>query len=305
MRSKNNSIIPARCIVAGLLVLLTTCTSVPMVRVESVNQNSRIDYIVIHATSEDFAESMRLLTTRTANPVSAHYLVPMPADPSYPRDSLRVYSLVPEHRRAWHAGLSYWGGELALNNGSIGIELVNEFDCTGTEIPVEEIELDDVNCEFLPYSEEQIQLLVSLLKKILIEYPLIDPIDIVGHSDIAIIRRSDPGPLFPWQRLHEEGIGAWPDTEVVARYLEEFSEDMPAVEELQAALLTLGYEVKITGEIDAQTQFVLRAFQLHFRPADYSGREDVETAALLWALLAKYRPGELAELSIRGGGQSR
>ena len=75
---------------------------------------------------------------------------------------------------------------------------------------------------------------------------------------------------------------------------------MPSVEKLQAALLTLGYQLEITGEGDAQTHFALRAFQLHFRPADYSGQEDAETAALLWALLEKYRPEALAELQVEG-----
>ncbi len=280
----------------ALMLWLASCSSVPMTRVESANQNSRIDHIVIHATSEDFAESMRLLTTRTATPVSAHYLIPAPNDSSYPRDSLRVYSLVPDHRRAWHAGLSFWAGDVALNDSSIGIELVNEFECTGTDVPVDEILLDEIDCEFLPYSEEQLQLLVDLLQLLLERYPGIDPIDIVGHSDIAIARRSDPGPLFPWQQLSEAGIGAWPEVEVTARYLEEFAEDMPPVDKIQAALLALGYQVEVSGEVDMQTQLALRAFQLHFRPANASGGLDAESVAMLWALLEKYRASELAEI---------
>ncbi len=275
--------------VISLALILAGCSSSSMVVVESTNKNSRIDYLVIHATSEDFAESLRLLTTRTSNPVSSHYLVPAPNDDSYPRNDLRVYSLVDEELRAWHAGVSYWAGEESLNDRSIGIEVVNEFKCTGTERPISEIVVDDVICDFPTYPDEQIEMLIDLVQGILERYPALNPIDVVGHSDIAIMRKSDPGPLFPWQRLYEAGIGAWPDSETVDNYASEFKSIMPPIESVQEALLRLGYQLEVTGEFDQQTRIALRAFQLHFRPADYDGFIDYETAALLWALVEKYR----------------
>jgi len=268
-----------------------------MVVVDSANQNSRINYLVIHATAEDFAESLRLLTIRTANPVSSHYLVPEINDPSYADTELRVYSLVPERRRAWHAGLSFWAGEEALNNRSIGIEVVNEFDCTGTDVPLEEINLVEVDCIFPDYSDQQIDLLIGLIKEILARNPDIGPVDVVGHSDIAIMRKSDPGPKFPWQRLYEEGIGIWPDAEAVAIYRERFKLALPSAETLQSALLALGYQVEVTGAWDTQTRFAVRAFQLRFRPMGYSGFLDFETAAILWALLEEYRPRDFSALA--------
>ena len=283
--------------ISGLLLLvlaLAGCDDGSMVFVESTNQDSRIAYIVIHATAEDFAESLRLLSTPTDRPVSSHYLVPEINDPSYPRRALRVYSLVPEHRRARHAGVSYWHGEETLNDRSIGIEVVNEFQCTGANIPMTELQLQDVVCEFPPFSEQQIELVVDLLESILGRYPEIDPINIVAHADIAPMRRSDPGPMFPWEKLHQRGIGAWPDVELAAGYRQQFAAALPTAESMQAALRALGYQVDITGEYDQPTRFALRAFQLHFRPADYSGEADTETAALLWALLAEYRPQSLA-----------
>lgn len=301
-QGSGNTIIPESMVITAktgiflALSLLLACSSIPMTRVESTNQNSRIDYLVIHTTSENFGESLRLLTTPTANPVSSHYLVPEINDPTYPGNALRVYSLVDEPRRAWHAGVSYWAGEENLNDRSIGIEIVNEFKCTGTEKPLEEIDLAAVECHFPAFSEEQISLLIALVKDILARYPGINPIDVVGHSDIAIMRKSDPGPLFPWQRLYEEGIGAWPDSEAVLAYQEKFLDSFPAVETLQRGLLNLGYQIEPSGEYDSQTRFAVRAFQLHFRPADYSGFVDVETAALLWALLEKYRSAALAEM---------
>ncbi len=271
-----------------------------MVYVDSTNHNSRIDYVVIHATAENFGESLRLLSTRTENPVSSHYLIPEVGDPSYPRSSLRVYSLVPEHRRAWHAGASYWAEETNLNDRSIGIEVVNEFECTGTDLPVPEIELDKVQCHFVPFSGQQIELLVDLLHSIQERYPGISPIDIVAHSDIAIMRKSDPGPLFPWKQLYEQGIGVWPDETLAAKYLTQFSTELPSLNTVQAALLALGYQIEVTGEYDKQTQFVVRAFQLHFRPSNYSGEIDEESLALLWALLEEHRPDELLELQTIG-----
>jgi N-acetylmuramoyl-L-alanine amidase len=276
------------------VVLVAGCTTSPTVIVESANQNSRINYLVIHATSENFAESLRLLTQRTANPVSSHYLVPEVNDPTYPDDVLRVYSLVPEQRRAWHAGVSYWAGEEALNNRSIGIEVVNEFKCTGTDVRLSEIKLADVDCVFPDYSDAQIELLIGLIKDVLARNPDINPIDVVAHSDIAIMRKSDPGPKFPWRRLYEEGIGVWPDDETVARYRERFRHLSASAAQLQYALSALGYQVEITGAWDQQTRFAVRAFQLRFRPSGYSGFVDVETSAILWALLEKYRPWALA-----------
>jgi N-acetyl-anhydromuramyl-L-alanine amidase AmpD len=288
-----------RLVVLASLFLLSHCASSSYIVVDSTNQNSRVDYLVIHGTSENFAESLRLLTTDTPNPVSVHYLVPETNDHTYPIDKLRVYSLVPEHRRAWHAGRSYWAEESSLNNRSIGIEVVNEFKCGGSVAkPLSESPVRDVSCRFLPYSDAQVYLLITLIKDILARYPELDPIDIVGHSDIAIMRKSDPGPLFPWKRLYKEGIGPWPDDDTVANYMHLFAISRPAIRSVQLALATLGYEIELTGLVDPQTQFTVRAFQLHFRPSNYSGALDIDTLARLWALLEKYRSDELAEMAL-------
>ena len=279
--------------VAQLLILpslLMACSNV--VFVESTNQNSRVDYVVIHATSENFAESVRLLTTPTENPVSSHYLIPAENDPSYNRSRLRLHQFVAEEQRAWHAGPSYWAGETALNDRSIGIEIVNEFACAAAPGADRNSSPDTLHCDFLPYSEAQIVMLIDLLKGIQQRFPGIDPLDFVAHSDIAIMRRSDPGPLFPWRRLYEEGIGAWYDEKTRLRYESQFSRRAPSIARLQAALARLGYLVEPTGELDNQTRFALRAMQLRFRPDDYSGEPDIETMAILWSLLGKYRPGD-------------
>ena len=274
---------------------LVSCSPLRFVDVASENQSSRIEHLVMHFTSVDFARSMRMLTERTQRPVSAHYLVPENGDPTYPHRRLSVFRLVDEERRAWHAGRSHWNGDDALNASSIGIEIVNRSACSPAPLGTEPDPPED-RCEFYDYDEEQIDLVIELVLDILERHPRIDPVDIVGHSDIAPDRRLDPGPKFPWRRLYEHGIGAWYDDDTVRRYRERFEAQPPTLALLQRALKAYGYDVNDTGEHDRPTQFALRAFQMHFRPSDWSGRPDTETAAILLALLEKYRPQSLSRL---------
>ena len=269
--------------------LVTACTSLNMVNAPSQNHNSRVNYLVIHFTSEHFAESLRLLTQPTARPVSAHYLIPEPDDDTYKRRSLGVHKLVPESRRAWHAGASFWHGEESLNDRSIGIELVNRSYCSDIDPDIETPAPENQSCVFRDFSAEQIALLVRLTGEIIERFPEIDAVDVVGHSDVAPDRKVDPGPRFPWRQLYEQGIGAWYDQETVDRNREQYRHDLPDIALIQRALLAYGYRIEETGQNDLQTRFVVRAFQMHFRPSDHSGQIDAETSAILFALLAKYR----------------
>lgn len=260
----------------------------------SRNHNSRVNYLVIHFTTENFADSLALLTQPSENPVSAHYLIPEPNDPTYDRRSLRVHRLVDESRRAWHAGQSYWNGEEALNDRSIGIELVNRAYCV--DRPDEEPGPEERFCFYPDYAHEQIALLIELASDILERYPEIDPVDVVAHSDIAPMRKVDPGPRFPWQLLYQAGIGAWYEDDTVLRYWEAFRLARPTLPTVQQALAVYGYAIEPTGVDDAQSLAAIRAFQMHFRPSGVSGRADVETAAILFALIERYRPEALPAL---------
>jgi len=279
---------------AWTFLFLTACSNV--VVMPSANYNSRVDYLVIHATSENFSESLRLLTQPSTNPVSSHYLVPAPFDPTYPHSELKIYQLVPELDRAWHAGVSYWAGETGLNDRSIGIEIVNEFKCIGKMGSIEDTAPADFKCEFPVYDDDQIALLIELISDILDKFPSINPIDVVGHSDIAILRKSDPGPLFPWEQLYEAGIGAWYEPDTKAKYKQLFLNEAPSLHTVQNALNRLGYQVELSGSYDRSTQYAMRAMQLHFRPSDFSGVVDIDSMAIIWALLEKYRPKELIGL---------
>ncbi len=272
---------------------LLSCAPYRVVDVESTNQGSRVDYVVIHFTSETYADSMRLLTQPSDNPVSTHYLIPESADETYSRTAPVIHRLVPEPRRAWHAGRSYWAGADSLNDRSIGIELVNVSRCEPEDPFVRAFRNIEDACRFEPFDDRQIELLITLVQDLLRRYPGIDPIDIVGHSDIAPQRKMDPGPLFPWRRLYEAGIGAWYDDSVRARYRQRFLASPPSIETIQSALDAYGYRIEVTGEMGVPERKVVRAFQMHFTPDNVSGHADVETASALFALLEKYRPDAL------------
>ena len=186
------------------LILIVGCTDYKVVEVISENQNSRIDYIVIHATSQDFDESLETLTLKSDYPVSSHYLIsefPNRDTKHFFGKEMPVYRLVKEHKRAWHAGVSSWLEEESLNDRSIGIEVVNEFACEYTHDAGSEKSADLLECQFLPFPKQQMDIVKALLLDILDRYPRIDPVDVVAHSDIAPDRKSDPGPYFPWKEL--------------------------------------------------------------------------------------------------------
>jgi N-acetylmuramoyl-L-alanine amidase len=107
---------------------------------------------------------------------------------------------------------------------------------------------------------------------------------VVGHSDIAPQRKVDPGPLFPWKRLADEGLVAWPDAQRVAEFRRAHEQQLPEPAWFQRALATLGYETPGSGLLDEATRRVIAAFQMKYRPARHDGLPDAETAALLQAL---------------------
>ena len=246
------------------LLLLAGCASGPRIDTShpSTNYDSRIQFVVLHYTNASLERSLQLLTH---GEVSSHYLI---GDDK----GATIYKLMDENFRAWHAGESEWQGRTWLNSSSIGIEIVNPgFKDTPT------------GRVWYPYSEDQVQSLIVLLKDISKRYN-IHPRAIIGHSDIAPMRKLDPGPLFPWKRLAAEGIGVWPNEQAVARQQAQFAAQLPSISWFQGQLAKLGYATPQTGELDVATRHVLAAFQLHFRPSRFDGTPDAETAALLQVL---------------------
>ncbi|MFA6037999.1 MAG: N-acetylmuramoyl-L-alanine amidase [Legionellales bacterium] len=244
----------------------------------------RIQYIVLHFTHGSLKAS---LNTLTQGHVSAHYLIP--EEPI--QGKKLIYQLVPDDLKAAQAGLSYWqgherDGQINLNTSSLGIELVNPGFRVENNVRI-----------FYPYSEYQIDVLIKLLHYLVEKYD-IDPTHIVGHSDITPnIKarggniRIDPGPLFPWEKLAQAGIGAWYDEDSVAELLKNDPEEEINIRLLQENLARYGYNIEITGKLDQQTRNVVSAFQMHFRPSDYSGIPDQQTDAILKNLIDKYFSG--------------
>ncbi|MDE2228997.1 MAG: N-acetylmuramoyl-L-alanine amidase [Alphaproteobacteria bacterium] len=213
----------------------------------SPNHDARpgvVDMLILHYTGmRDEAAALARLSDPAAK-VSAHYLID---------EDGAVIRLVPEKRRAWHAGASYWRGRTDINGASIGIELVN---------PGHEFGYRD-------FPAAQMEALAELAAGIVRRHP-IPPRHVLGHSDVAIGRKQDPGERFDWQGLARRGVGLWPDFASAAAT----SGDIAA---LQRDLASFGYRCPTTGMLDEETRAAVRAFQLHFRPARVDGGSDDET----------------------------
>jgi N-acetylmuramoyl-L-alanine amidase len=178
--------------------------------------------------------------------------------------------LVPEARRAWHAGLSSWDGEADINSGSIGIEIAN---------PGHPGDLP-------PSPEAQIGSVAALARDIVTRWR-IPATRVLGHSDVAPGRKLDPGETFPWGRLHEAGVGHWVPPAPIqdGRFFARGDQGMP-IEALQAMLVMYGYGLKINGVFDEDTEKVVTAFQRHFRQERVDGVADASTIMTLRNLIA-------------------
>ena len=201
--------------------------------------------LILHYTGMRTAQEALDRLCDTAARVSAHYLID---------EDGTVTRLVAEEKRAWHAGISSWRGRSDINGASIGIELVNP----GHEFG------------YRPFPESQMAALEELAKGILGRHP-IPPRHVIGHSDVAPLRKQDPGELFDWPRLARAGIGFGPDFSAQA------AARPPNLREIQSSLAAIGYFCPQSGAQDAATTAAILAFQRHFRPERCNGVLDTET----------------------------
>ncbi|MFZ4165851.1 N-acetylmuramoyl-L-alanine amidase [Brevundimonas sp. NPDC058933] len=221
------------------------------------------DMLVLHYTGMQTADEAVARLRDPAAEVSAHYVV---------NENGVILRLVPEERRAWHAGRGVWQGETDVNAASIGVEIVNP----GHEFG------------YRAFPEVQIAAVIALIADIRSRWNIPDA-RIVGHSDTAPDRKQDPGELFPWKRLAEDGHGLWfdPAPERVAALGADLSpgDEGLGVIVLRSGLHRLGYGVKPGGEYDDETRLTVEAFQRHWRPDRIDGIADGETRARLVGLL--------------------
>jgi N-acetylmuramoyl-L-alanine amidase len=264
---------------AGVLVGCATVATeggVPIdTRKTAKGQDSRTLFLILHYTVADFPLSMKILTEQE---VSSHYLL---SDESPPR----IYRLVDENRRAWHSGASAWKENRRLNSSSIGIEIVHPGMQPGT--PKDGPAEDRI---YAPFSPAQMEVLIPLIKDIVKRHQ-IKPERILGHGEVSAQYKEDPGPTFPWKLLSELGITPpLPNAARVAEQRAVFEAAVPEALWFQTALAQHGYEIQTTGQFDQQTQRVLMNFQMRYRPSNFKGQPDAETAALLYVMTTPAPP---------------
>ncbi len=210
----------------------------------SPNHNARppgcaVDMLLLHYTGMQSARAALDRLCDGGSEVSAHYVID---------EAGEIFALVPEGRRAWHAGVSCWAGTRDINGCSIGIELVNP----GHEFG------------YRPFPPAQMGALTKLCLDILGRHA-IAPHRVLGHADVAPARRQDPGELFDWAGMAAAGIGLWPEIKA---------------DHGNIRLEDFGYDVAGAG-IEA----CVTAFQRHWRPEKIDGRMDAECRGRLAGLL--------------------
>jgi N-acetylmuramoyl-L-alanine amidase len=218
--------------------------------------------LLLHYTGVTTAAKAIDWLSRSESRVSAHYVID---------DEGRVTQLVAEAMRAWHAGLAAWAGETDINSASIGIEIHN---------PGHELGYPD-------FPQPQLAAVEALCRDIIARHA-IRPERVLAHSDVAPTRKKDPGEKFPWARLAQAGIGHWVGPEPVSWADPGMARDAagPLVADVQALLARYGYGIEATGGFDPKTEFVVTAFQRHFRPERVDGRIDQSTVTTLERLIA-------------------
>jgi N-acetylmuramoyl-L-alanine amidase len=224
-----------------------------------------IDILLLHYTGMQSAEGALNWLCDARSRVSSHYFV---------FENGRVAKLVDEERRAHHAGVSVWAGETDINSRSIGIEIANP----GHELG------------YRPFPAAQIEALIALCRGILSRHP-IPPERVLAHSDVAPLRKVDPGELFPWWRLYAEGVGQFvppaPLREGPRLSLGDRGEEVAV---LKQGYRQYGYGIAETDEFDTEMKAVVTAFQRHFRQERVDGIADLSTCETLGRLLASLRP---------------
>ena len=221
------------------------------------------DILVLHYTGMQTGEAALARLRDPEAGVSAHYVV---------EEDGRIFSLVPEERRAWHAGHGVWQGETDVNAASIGIEIVNP----GHEFG------------YRAFPDAQVATVITLIDDIRSRWSIPDA-RIIAHSDLAPDRKEDPGELFPWKALAGAGHGLWfePAAERIAAlggFLQVGDEGIGVVV-LRAGLHRLGYGLQPGSTYDEDTATTVRAFQRHWRQSRVDGVADGETRATLMGVL--------------------
>lgn len=210
--------------------------------ISTVNFNLRKpNFIIIHHTAQDSLEQTLKTFTLPKTQVSAHYVI---------SDDGKIVQMLNDYLRAWHGGNAVWGKNTDINSASIGIELDNN--------------------GFEPFSEKQIKSLLALLTRLKKDYN-IPTANIIGHSDIAPSRKSDPSALFPWKNLAQNGFGYWPDAEL---------EKAPENFNIEQGLRIIGYDTRNLSS-------AIKAFKLHYIQTEVDDVLNEKTINTIYSIYKK------------------
>ncbi len=233
----------------------------PSPNINERRDNLKPETLILHYTGLPTAERSIEVLADPVCQVSCHYVID---------ESGTITQMVPEAMRAWHAGVSYWKGITDINSWSIGIEIQN---------PGHELGYPD-------FPDDQMASVIALSKDI-IERNKISGEHVLAHSDIAPLRKIDPGEKFPWSQLAANGVGHWIEPSPIEPEIGEPGQDpiKASVESFQARLKHYGYGCPQTGKLDRETQKFIAAFQRHFRPNRVNGILDQSTIQTLDSLI--------------------
>jgi len=220
-----------------------------------------VDMIVLHYTDMETAEGALSRLCDKDAAVSAHYLI---------AEDGRIWQMVEEEKRAWHAGESHWRGVSSMNANSIGIEIANRGHAHG----------------YPDFPEVQMEAVLELCRSVKARHAVPDR-NIVAHSDIAFLRKIDPGEKFDWAWLARQGVGVYPfEARPIAGSDLKREDSGTQVMKLQQSLANWGYGLKIDGRFGEKTEACVTAFQRHYRPDGVTGVWDGECAGRLSMLHA-------------------
>lgn len=248
-----------------------------------------IQCLVMHYTVVDLAETLDIFTKDLVNSRSSATYVITEQEAVYKVPGGKLIQVVPEEKRAWHAGVSQWRDMANLNGVSLGIEHVNKGGGDKT----------DGGRYWALFDSDQIHI-SGLLSQAIVQKYNISPVNVVGHQDIAPDRKDDPGLLFPWGKLHTAyGVGAWlTDNEQTVTAIEKYKPQEPLPSEVNLAFLSrylkrYGYPIEETNALTSQFCNVLKAFKSHFsqnqNPGGYNAIPDMKDMFWIWGLTTKYK----------------
>lgn len=201
------------------------------------------NFVIIHHTAQNNCDQTLKTFTMPRTQVSAHYVI---------CKNGTVHHMLNDYLRAWHGGIAKWGNNTDINSSSIGIEIDNN--------------------GFEPFTEQQINSLLSLLADLKKAYA-IPAANFIGHADIAPTRKNDPNVYFPWKTLADKGFGLWWSDTTNVHVPQNFNS--------LEALRIIGYDIRDSAA-------VIQTFKRKYEQQDKSAALNDADKKIIFTLYKKY-----------------